>query len=121
MAAFSLEDGMVTVTLSTCCALRMRVSISAMGSLMLIIVLLPAGLGDAGYFTLHRHFAKFVASQAELAEHATRATRNHAAIALAGGVGVARQLLQLEPSLVTFFVGLRLIVDDRLQFGALGG
>src|SRR5690606_33169538 len=107
MATFSFDEGMLTVTLSTCCALRMRVSISAMGSLMLILVLLPAGLGHAGHFALHGHFTQFVAGQAELAEHAARAAGDHATIALARGVRVARQLLQLQASLVTLFVGLR--------------
>ena len=40
MAIFSLDDGIVTTAFSTACALRMRVSMSAMGSLMLMEVLL---------------------------------------------------------------------------------
>jgi hypothetical protein len=36
MAAFSLLAGIATVTFSEACALRIRVSISAIGSLMLI-------------------------------------------------------------------------------------
>src|SRR5690606_39392766 len=79
------------------------------------------GLGDAGDFTLHRHFTQFVASQPKFAEDAARTTRDDAAIALARRVGIARQLLQLQPSLVTFFVGLRLIGDDRFQFGTASG
>src|SRR3546814_2678295 len=99
MAAFSFEEGMLTVILSTCCALRMRVSISAMGSLMLMFFLLPAGLGDAGDFPLHRHFTQFVAGPPKLAEDAARTTRDGAAIALARGVGIARKLLQLQPKI----------------------
>src|SRR5690606_42114874 len=38
MAAFSLEEGMEADVLLTICALRTRVSISAMGSLMLMCV-----------------------------------------------------------------------------------
>ncbi|KAG1254987.1 hypothetical protein G6F68_010595 [Rhizopus microsporus] len=82
--------------------------------------LLPAGLGDDGDFALHRHFTQFVTRQAELAEHTARTTGDHATVTLARRIGIARQLLQLEPSLVTFFVGLRLVVDDRLQLSALG-
>src|SRR4029079_5797198 len=36
MAAFSFDDGIATLGFSTICALRMRVSISAIGSLMLM-------------------------------------------------------------------------------------
>src|SRR3546814_8147790 len=98
---------MFTVTLSTCCALRMRVSISAMGSLMLMFFLLPAGLGDAGDFPLHRHFTQFVAGQPKLAQEPARPTRYASAIAPAPRVGLAGKLLSLQPTLVTFFVGFR--------------
>src|SRR5690606_13668342 len=121
MAAFSFEEGMLTDVLFTICALRTRVNISAMGSLMLMYFLLPAGFGHAGHFAAHRHFAKFVACEAKLAEYATRTTGNDAAIALASRVRIAGQLLQLQTCLIAFFVGLRLIVDDRLERCAFGG
>src|SRR5690606_36337684 len=38
MAAFSFEEGMLTDVLLTCCALRTRVNMSAMGSLMLMCI-----------------------------------------------------------------------------------
>src|SRR5690606_13665595 len=81
--------------------------------------LLPAGLGHARHFTTHSHFTQLVASQTELAENAARATGDHAAVALTGRVGIARQLLQRQASLVAFFVGLRLVVDDGLECRAL--
>src|SRR5690606_39029234 len=56
----------------------------------------------------------------ELSENTARATGDNATVALTGGIGVARQLLQREARLITLFVGLRLIVDDRLQFRTLG-
>ena len=40
MATFSFDDGIDTTAFSTNCALRMRVSMSAMGSLMLMGYLL---------------------------------------------------------------------------------
>src|SRR5690606_26388955 len=121
MATFSFEEGMVTDVFSTCCALRMRVSISAMGSLMLILNLLPAGLGHARDFAAHGHLAQLDAPKTELAENATRAAGDCATVALARGIRVARQLLQLQASLIAVFVGLRRIVDNCLQSGALCG
>ncbi|OJW92967.1 MAG: hypothetical protein BGO71_24840 [Burkholderiales bacterium 67-32] len=85
------------------------------------MTLLPAGLGHARNFTAHSHLAQFVTSQTELAKHATGATGHRATVALAGGVGVTGQLLNLQASLVTFFVRLGRIVDDSLERGALGG
>jgi hypothetical protein len=38
MARFTFDAGTTTLTFSVACALRMRVSMSAMGSLMLILV-----------------------------------------------------------------------------------
>src|SRR5690606_16260745 len=112
---------METDVLLTCCALRTRVSISAMGSLMLMVLfLLPAGLGHAGDFAAHGHFAQFVARQAEFAEDATGTAGHDAAVALARRAGIARQLLQLQTGLVAVLVGPALIVDDRLEGGALG-
>jgi len=61
---------------------------------MLIYILLPASLGDAGNFAPHRHFAQFLTAQTELAEDAARTPRHGAAVALARRVGVAGQLLQ---------------------------
>src|SRR5690349_24980976 len=94
IATLSLEDGITTVGFSTICALRMRVSMSAIGSLMLMRMLLgvgapppsPAGLHDAGDVAPEREVADHVAAQAELAERPARAARDPAAVALSGRV-----------------------------------
>src|SRR5690349_2023523 len=89
IATFSFEDGITTLGFSTICALRMRVSISAIGSLMLIrksprglgALRLPAGLDDARDVALERQIADLVAAEAELAEGATRPAGHAAAVA----------------------------------------
>src|SRR5512140_3512106 len=99
MATFTLEEGTDTVGLATICALRMRVSRSAMGSLMLMLVSprrLPAGLDHAGDVAGEGHLADLGARQAELLEGSAGPARDGAAIALAGRVGVARDLLQAQ-------------------------
>src|SRR6266850_3880808 len=62
-----------------------------------VFLALPARLDDAGNLAAHRVFAQLVATEAELAEHAARTAGKRATVAETGGVGVARQLLQLEP------------------------
>src|SRR4051812_18838661 len=121
------EAGTLTVALATICALRMRVSRSAMGSLMLMesLLALPAGLDHAGDVAGESQLADLVAGQAELAERAARAAGDAAAIALAGGVRVARQLLEPQARGGAFFVALLEVVRDELQLrvllGVLGG
>src|SRR5512134_3817886 len=102
MASFTFDDGIATTACSTICALRMRVSMSAIGSVMLMLHLtclgrLPAGLHDARHLAAHREFPQLVAGKAELAEVPARAARDRAAVAQPCRVRVARQLLQLEP------------------------
>src|SRR5450432_3225500 len=122
MATFSFEEGINTEFFSTTCALRMRVNMSAIGSLMLILYTsLPARLGDARHVAAHRDFAQLVAPQTELAISAARAAGEFAAVAQPRRIGVARQLLKLQTRLITHLFGLRLIVDDRVQLGALLG
>src|SRR6185369_11353853 len=82
---------------------------------------LPAGLDDAGNVALERELADLAAPQPELAERATRAPRDAAAIAQPRRVGVARQLLQLQPGRVTLLVGTLGVVGHRLQLGKLLG
>src|SRR5690625_835328 len=121
MAALSLEEGMLTDCLLTICPLRTRVNISAIGSLMLIYVyLLPAGLGHARHFATHGHFAQFVAGDAELAVYTPGTPGDSAARTQTRRAGIARKALQLETSLVAFFVRLGLIIDDGTEFGTLG-
>src|SRR5215213_3385328 len=100
----------------------MRVSISAMGSVMLMcrsqendrrsrVLLAPAGadakqqvsrrssptgLDDARDLATHGELAQLVAAEAKLAEIATWTTGERAAVAQARRIRVARQLLQLQ-------------------------
>src|SRR5487761_2580343 len=121
---------MRTAGLPVAWALRMRVNISAMGSVMLMIQFLacasisaelPAGLAQARHVAAHGRFAQLVATEAEFSVDTVRAAGNGAARGLAAGAGVARQLLQ-------FRLGLHLLVirgfgvqHDRLELGTLAG
>src|SRR5512145_3254091 len=99
----------------------MRVSMSAMGSVMLISgVSLPARLRHPGHFAAECDLAQLVARQSELAEHAARPPGETAAIAQAHGGGVARQLLELGARLGTLLVRSLEVGHCGDQFGALG-
>src|SRR5215475_13080468 len=104
MATLSLLDGITTDVFSEACALRMRVSMSAMGSLMLMHnLLLPARLGEPWNLATHGDIAQLVAREAEFAEHAARPSRDRAAIAQPHRARVPRQLLQPKPRFVAIF------------------
>src|SRR5512147_2925819 len=121
MAPFSLDAGIETTVLRHACALRMRVSMSAMGSVMLILrVSLPARLRHPGHLAAERDLAQLVARQAELPEHAARTAGELAAVAQAHGRGVARQLLQRRARLGTLLVGDLEVIDDGEQLGTPG-
>src|SRR4026209_627036 len=105
MACFTFDAGMTTLTVSVACALRMRVSMSAMGSLMLIWGLLPARLDHAGDLAAHRDLADLAARGAELAEGAARRGGHGAAVAKAHRGHVARHRLDLGARLVAGVVG----------------
>src|SRR3990172_8853218 len=105
MAAFKFEAGICTSIWPTTCALRMRVSMSAIGSLMLIRFSLPTGLDHAGHFAPERELAQLAAREAEFAEYAARPAGERAAVAQAHGRGVARQLLQSQARFVAGLVG----------------
>src|SRR5690554_2430778 len=96
---------MLTDCLLTCCALRTRVNMSAIGSLMLICFPLPAGFSHARHFATHGHFAQFMTRQSEFAVNTTSASGYGTACTQTGRAGVTRQTLKLETSLVAFFVG----------------
>src|ERR1700682_3486408 len=115
MACFTFDAGTRTLTFSVACALRMRVSMSAMGSLMLMYRLLRARLDHSGNLAAHRDLADLVAPEAELAERAPRAPGHRAAVAQAHGRSVPGQRLQLGARLVLGFVGGLLVADDREQ------
>src|SRR5690606_31542958 len=98
-ASFSLLEGMRTSSCIAMLALRIRVSMSAMGSVMVMRRLpSPARLGHAGQLACVRELAQADAAQPELAEHGVRPTA-----ASAPGVGP-----DLELGLAL------LLVDERL-------
>src|SRR5688572_19319619 len=104
-------------------ALRMRISMSAIGSVMLMRRSSPAGLDHAGHLALEGELAQLVAAEAELAVHAARPPGHGAAVAQAHGGSVARQLLQLGARLFARLVrGARVLHDveqrraPRLEF-----
>src|SRR5258708_35314438 len=105
MEIFSLEQGMLTSTCPTIWALRMRVNMSAIGSLMLIADSLPARLDHAGHFAAHRQFAQLDAPQAELLVHAARAPGEGATVAQEHRRSIARQPLQIRERRVAVLVG----------------
>src|SRR5437868_10825888 len=121
MARFTFDAGTTTLTFSVACALRMRVHMSAMGSLMLMSCLLPARLDHSGDLAAHRDLADLVAREAELAERAARAARHGAAVAQPHGRGVAGQRLQLRARLVARLVGGLRVLDDRQKLLPLLG
>src|SRR4029453_12764754 len=116
MASLTFDDGITTTVCSTICALRMRVSMSAIGSVMLMLYplgpLLPACLDDA---------PQLVAAEAELAEIAARAAGNRTSVAQTRRIGIARQLLHLEPGRHAILVGRLGVVHDRDQHRPLLG
>src|SRR5689334_15819583 len=119
MAPFRPEAGIVTSVWPTSCAFLMRVSMSAIGSCMLIRSPSPARLDDARHLAAQRQLAQLVAAQAEFAIDAARAPGQRAAVADAHGRGVARQLLQLVTRLFSCLVGGARVLDDVEERGAL--
>src|SRR5205085_8227007 len=75
-ASFSFDEGMRTFSCMATLALRMRVSMSAMGSVIVIGARLPspARLGDARDLARVDHLPKADAAEPELAEHGPRPT-----------------------------------------------
>src|SRR5581483_5333764 len=85
MSALSRDAGMSTRVCLAVTALRIRVSMSAMGSviseLSTLNVQLPAALGHAGHVSLERELAEAQAAQRELAHVGARAPAQVAAVA----------------------------------------
>src|SRR3984957_10875384 len=69
--SFSFELGILTLSCIAVLALRMRVSMSATGSVIVMSAFppSPAGLGDTGDLTRVHHDAQADATEAELAQH----------------------------------------------------
>src|SRR6516162_6675669 len=95
MAALRREEPSCTSLLPAVWPLRMRVSRSAMGSVMLMpSAPSPARLGEAGDFAAACDLADLHAREAELAVYPARAPGDGAAVALPRGARIARQRLQ---------------------------
>src|SRR5215471_2211581 len=119
---FTFEEGTPTTVFPTIWALRMRVSISAMGSVMLMrSILLPARLDQPGNLAAKRDLAQLVSREAELAKDPAGPARELAAVAKTHGRGVSRQLLKLLARLLAILVGALHVVDGRKQLGAACG
>src|ERR1700744_6115491 len=73
-ASFSLDEGIRTVSCMATLALRMRVSMSAMGSVMVIRcpLPLPTGLGHAGHLAGVYQLAQADTAETELPVHRVR-------------------------------------------------
>src|SRR5690348_1734730 len=80
MPTFILEDGISTWVWRACRPLRIRVSMSAIGSLMFILSPLPAGLHHARQLAARRALAEADAAQAELPDERPRAPAQEAAV-----------------------------------------
>src|SRR5436190_20882250 len=80
-ASFSFEEGMRTVSCMATFPLRMRVSMSAMGSVIVIEARSPspAGLGHARHLAAVHHLAKADPAQPELAVDGARSSAPPAA------------------------------------------
>src|SRR5437773_9070236 len=92
ISTFILELGMVACSCSALLALRMRVSMSAIGSVS-TVSLLPARLRHAGNRALVRQLAEADPAEAELAEDRTRAAAPVAARVVGPLVLLGRRLL----------------------------
>src|SRR3569832_1062291 len=137
MEAFTFEAGLLTSAFCARCALRMRVSMSAMGSVILIIhayllvpvivradvwrLRLPARLDKTRHITAHSRLAQLVASETELAIHTVGAAAHAAAAALAGRARVARQRLELAAQRLARVRRLIRFAELLFELGALGG
>src|SRR5512141_1242077 len=82
ISTFTFEPGMSTRRCFAPHALRMRVNISAIGSVMLIYDSSPAGLAHAGNHSLQRQFAETDSANSKFPEEGARASAPSAAIVL---------------------------------------
>src|SRR3954467_2031333 len=113
ISVFSLEAGTSTLGWRAWIAFRTRVSMSAMGSLVIVLLLLcpgfprpcgasgllhflPARLRHAGNFTVQRELAEAQPANAELAQEGARPATTPAAVPMPGRVfgdpGLSRRL-----------------------------
>src|ERR1044071_5382700 len=105
MLSFILECGTSTAGSNARCALRIRVNMSEIGS----IIKLPACLRHTRNQSIQRGFAERQPRAAELAPITTTATAERAAVDHARGAGVTGQLRQTS------------VIAFRFQLSADGG
>src|SRR5262245_11247271 len=96
----------------------MRVSMSEIGSVILIAASLPAGLPNTRNVAAHRSLAKFLSRQAELAIDAMRPARQRAPVPQPNRVCIARELLQLLLRLGLTLVGRPRVANELFELGA---
>src|SRR5210317_2203152 len=121
MRDFCFDAGILTVTLLAFCALRTRVSISAIGSCKLISVLLPACLDQARDIATHGGFTDLVAAQAKFTVNTMGSSGHAAAVLLSHRGGIAWQFLQFFNGSHLFVVSRVCALDDLPQLAALLG
>src|SRR5258706_3437296 len=102
---------MLASTCPTIWALRMRVSMSAIGSLMLIARSLPARLDDARHLAVQSEIAQLDAPEAEFLVHPAWPPGQRATVAQPDRRGIARQPLQLGARGVAVLVRSLHVVD----------
>src|SRR5437667_7688651 len=113
MLSFILECETSTSGTKARFALRMRVSMSEIGS----VISLPTGFGHAGNKTRQRHFAEGQARTAEFPDERVTATADRAAINHAHRAGIARQSGERRVVALRLELGsYRRVLLDRLRF-----
>src|SRR6185503_6953246 len=112
--SFILECETSTSGTNARLALRMRVSMSEIGS----VIILPTGFGHAGNQTIQRHLAEGQARAAEFPDECVPSAADGAAIDHADRAGVARQFGQRR--VIAFGLQLgpyrRVLLDGRRFF-----
>src|SRR6056297_3470935 len=114
------EAGVRTVDLPRIWELRIRVSISPIGS-FISLPSLPARFHDTGQLPGRAQIAQGDTRHFEFAIIRMRTPRKLAAVVQPGGRAVARQLRELQRSAEPLFHRLALVVDDLLERGAFLG
>src|ERR1700690_4489501 len=112
---------METFDLARICALRMRAIMSPIGSLTPLAIPLHARLHEAGNQGLGDEVAQRDAAETMLAVIGARPAGQLAAIANAGGRGVAREFGELEGGGETLLHRQRLVAGDLLELAATIG
>src|SRR6185369_8240179 len=112
MLSFILECGTTTVGSSARCALRMRVSMSEIGS----VIVLPTGFGYTGNQAIEGGFAKRQTRTGKFAQITVASAAHGAAVDQTGRAGVARQFGQ--PGVIAF--GFEFRAQSRVFFDRRG-